>query len=636
MKNYIGRDCTSKNQANDAQPITCPPMATWSIVWLIRTCVILSLGSGQNTALNKPTWMSSTRRVQYAHTAVDGETDAYNESLTIHTKLNEPSAWWKVDLETEVQSPLIILYFRSDYKARRNGIQFYTSVTNPVTPKDGNLCYTVRGRSDGRDIPDILNVTCDETLRYLTLYTETANDHSGPVLDFAEVQVWNTYESYSPFTGDDVDDTYTQFANIKALVTGNGRNVALHKETSMSSTRRVQYSRRAVDGVTDGNDESMTIHTKEDKPNAWWKVDLEMEVHSPLVRLFFRYDYMKRRKGIQFYTSQTDSPDPKEGDLCYTVTGRADGRDIPDVLYANCSGAWRYLTVYTETNNDGGGAVLDFAEVEVWILPGCATGQRYGPNCRKSCIARHCKMVSSCDVTQGACDGGCKAGWRGTDCTQVCPGGVYGVDCSNACGRCGNNSSCHHVTGICPEGCETGWQLDLCKEACPKGKYGVNCLSACGHCNGTCDLVEGRCLHGCSNGYIGPRCLRAIACPKGKYGVNCLSACGHCNGTCDVVDGRCLHGCSNGYIGPRCLRTIETKNILPNKATQSFTNITGLGVLLGGLVGMVLTLLLAVGVYLCVRCRKSGLHLNRRSTEEEKSKDTHESHTINKRIETRV
>lgn len=74
------------------------------------------------------------------------------------------------------------------------------------------------------------------------------------------------------------------------VVTGNGRNVALHKETSMSSTRRVQYSRRAVDGVTDGNDESMTIHTKEDKPNAWWKVDLEMEVHSPLVRLFFRYD----------------------------------------------------------------------------------------------------------------------------------------------------------------------------------------------------------------------------------------------------------------------------------------------------------------------------------------------------------
>ncbi|XP_046554701.1 multiple epidermal growth factor-like domains protein 11 [Haliotis rubra] len=78
-------------------------------------------------------------------------------------------------------------------------------------------------------------------------------------------------------------------------------------------------------------------------------------------------------------------------------------------------GTWRYLTVYTETDNDGHGAVLDFVEVQVWT---CNSGY-YGANCGQSCATRHCKMNSVCDVTQGRCVVGCAAGYQGTDCTQA-------------------------------------------------------------------------------------------------------------------------------------------------------------------------------------------------------------------------
>ncbi|XP_046554705.1 uncharacterized protein LOC124264029 isoform X2 [Haliotis rubra] len=638
-------------------------MATLGIVRLVGACVILSLGGGENIALHKQTWMSSTRRVQYSRRAVDGVTDAYNESLTIHTSLREPNAWWKVDLGTEVQSPLIIIYFRTDYKVRRNGLQFYGSVTSSLAPKNGSLFYTVRGRRDGRDIADILNVTCNESFRFLTIYTETTNDNGGPVLDFAEVEVWNTYQSQSPFTEDDDDDTHSDYDTIQTLISGSGLNVALHKRTSMSSTRRVQYSARAVDGQTDGTDESLTIHTKEDEPTAWWKVDLNVEVHSPMIRIFFRFDYPRRRNGIQFYTSRTDSTNPKEGDLCYTVTGRADCRDIADILYVNCSGVWRYLTIYTETDNDGDGPVLDFAEVEVWIpkptlttvTPGCTEGLWYGPDCRKSCAARHCKIKSSCDVTQGTCDGGCKLGWRGADCTQVpkptlttvtpgCTEGLwYGPDCRKSCAtrHCKIKSSCDVTQGTCDGGCKPGWRAADCTQVCPAGVYGVDCSNGCGRCgnNSLCHHETGSCPDRCEAGWQLDLCKDA--CPNGKYGLNCVAQCGHCNGSCDVVDGRCLQGCTHGYRGPRCLRVIESKKKLPNKMTHSFTKITGLGVLIGGLVGVALTLILALGVYLCLHCRPCKNH---RSVKEEETKDTdksltevtEKSLTINKRIETCV
>ncbi|XP_071117089.1 uncharacterized protein [Haliotis cracherodii] len=206
------------------------------------------------------------------------------------------------------------------------------------------------------------------------------------------------------------------FMALLSLAACTWQNVALNKPAWMSTmlTDGNVPASNAVDGVTIADMFAYLMHTNVDERTAWWKVFLQREVRSAQVKIFFRADYKKRRKGVQLYTSVTDSPDPKGGSLCHTVTGLPDGTNIPDVLNVTCPGTWRSLTVYTETDNDGRGAVLDFAEVQVWT---CTSGY-YETNCGQRCGARHCKSDSSCDVIQGQCVGGCAAGYQGTDCIQ--------------------------------------------------------------------------------------------------------------------------------------------------------------------------------------------------------------------------
>ncbi|XP_067679848.1 uncharacterized protein [Haliotis asinina] len=185
-------------------------MAVWLYAVMLTTCASLSAGKNtdkrQNIALNKPAWMSTSYRNISASKAVDGAIDTWNWRFEIHTDLNQQTAWWKVDLQTVVSSPQVNIYFRISYRGRRDGLQLYTSLKNSSDPTEGNLCYRVRGRRDGTDIPDVLNVTCPGTWRYLTVYTETANDRHGPILDFAEVQVWVTNIE----TSGDYEQTATQ------------------------------------------------------------------------------------------------------------------------------------------------------------------------------------------------------------------------------------------------------------------------------------------------------------------------------------------------------------------------------------------------------------------------------------------
>ncbi|XP_046345813.2 uncharacterized protein LOC124126417 [Haliotis rufescens] len=282
-----------------------------------------------------------------------------------------------------------------------------------------------------------------------------------------------------------------------SLSAGKGQNIALNKPAWMSTSWQNRSASKAVDGVINTKNWRMSAHTDVYQPSAWWKVDLQTEVRSPQVIIYFRSDFKVRRNGVQFYTSVTNSSDPKEGDLCYTVRGQQNGADIPDVLNVTCPGAWRYLTVYTETGNDKHGPILDFAEIQVWkenietsddgqetlsqattwivLTPSftplpteheCGAGKWYGTNCMKSCAERQCKHVSGCDVIQGRCDGGCMAGWYGTDCTQECFQGLeYGANCVGNCNTrmCeGGSVSCPRDTGRCELGCQSGWTGEDC------------------------------------------------------------------------------------------------------------------------------------------------------------------------------
>ncbi|XP_046552146.1 uncharacterized protein LOC124261810, partial [Haliotis rubra] len=201
-----------------------------------------------------------------------------------------------------------------------------------------------------------------------------------------------------------------------SLAAGVGQNLAQGKPAWMSTTRdATRVASNAVDGVTTATNWDYTAHTGDkSETTAWWKVDLQIQVQSAVVNIYFRTDYKYRRTGLQLYTSGTNSSDPKEGDLCHSVSGRPDGTDISDVLNVTCLSTWRYLTAYTETVNDGGSAVLDFVEVQVWS---CASG-RYGPTAVTVAwsATRHCHNTGdSCNPGTGACSNeGCQPGWAGT------------------------------------------------------------------------------------------------------------------------------------------------------------------------------------------------------------------------------
>ncbi|XP_046554311.1 multiple epidermal growth factor-like domains protein 11 [Haliotis rubra] len=350
------------------------------------------------------------------------------------------------------------------------------------------------------------------------------------------------------------------------LAAGVRQNVAQGTPAWMSTTRQpTQSAGNAVDGVTTATSDRYSAHTSESQANAWWKVDLQLQVQSPVVSIYFRTDYKKRRNGLQLYTSGTNSSDPKEGDICDTVRGRADGTDIPDVLNVTCPGTWRYLTVYTETDNDEYGAILDFAEVQVWVPRACDL-EHYGVNCGQSCDTRHCKMDSSCDVTLGQCVGGCAAGYQGTDCTQACGTSIYGEECSKSCSsrHCQTPSNtCDHVTGRCPNGCMPGYTGDDCLQssACASGRYGDSCSKDCNsrYCLNTrdpCPPDTGACS-ACQPGWAGPDCTE---CVPGRYGDSCSKYCNsrYCLNTedsCPSDTGACS-ACQPGWAGPDCTECV--------------------------------------------------------------------------------
>lgn len=185
---------------------------------------------------------------------------------------------------------------------------------------------------------------------------------------------------------------------------------------------------------------------------------------------------------------------------------------------------------------------------------------KYGPTCGQSCSSQCKPQLHSedrnCSQSNGACLLGCIIGWQGTQCDQKCTPGTYGDGCKQTCvGNCLEDKVCSPFDGTCPKGCAAGWKnVHPCNQGCEINTYGMDCSERCseGCVNGSCNVKDGTCLHGCLDGYNGNKCS---GCPKGTYGSRCAFNCGlFClDGTCDPINGVCLQPqCAEGWSGPKC------------------------------------------------------------------------------------
>ncbi|CAC5421897.1 Tyrosine-protein kinase receptor Tie-1,Tyrosine-protein kinase Shark,Melanoma receptor tyrosine-protein kinase,Ack-related non-receptor tyrosine kinase,Tyrosine-protein kinase ZAP-70,Vascular endothelial growth factor receptor 1,Receptor tyrosine-protein kinase erbB-4,Tyrosine-protein kinase SYK,Tyrosine-protein kinase Fer [Mytilus coruscus] len=78
-----------------------------------------------------------------------------------------------------------------------------------------------------------------------------------------------------------------------------------------------------------------------------------------------------------------------------------------------------------------------------------------------------------------------------------------------------------------------------------------------------------------------------VGCPSTKYGKLCEEACPEqCHGPCDLKTGRCIFGCSNGWIGEKC-ENVRSDKQEPNRA----------GAVIGGIS---ITIILVILMFLAV------------------------------------
>ncbi|XP_078329798.1 uncharacterized protein LOC144624229 isoform X3 [Crassostrea virginica] len=208
--------------------------------------------------------------------------------------------------------------------------------------------------------------------------------------------------------------------------------------------------------------------------------------------------------GFSLYVS--NKTDKSEGKLC-VQSENFTLNTIPAVLTTNCFVRGRFVIYYNERRTGvsypdeySTYAYNELCEVEVF---GCRTSGYYGKNCSIPCPDPHCRY---CNLETGTCQE-CKPGYRGHHCELECQDGKYGDGCQMDCGRCRNLKQCHHVNGTCLSGCEQGYIGEKCI-FCENGKYGQGCTSVCGHCfnNSGCHHANGSCVTGCEPGFGGDVC----------------------------------------------------------------------------------------------------------------------------------
>ncbi|XP_056000371.1 multiple epidermal growth factor-like domains protein 10 isoform X2 [Ostrea edulis] len=85
----------------------------------------------------------------------------------------------------------------------------------------------------------------------------------------------------------------------------------------------------------------------------------------------------------------------------------------------------------------------------------------------------------------------CDPGFRGINCSELCPRGVFGRRCQSACPQ--ECQYCHHITG----GCLTDQNRFVGHNSsfrCPRGVFGRRCQSICPQDCQDCHHITGECL----------------------------------------------------------------------------------------------------------------------------------------------
>jgi subtilisin family serine protease len=163
----------------------------------------------------------------------------------------------------------------------------------------------------------------------------------------------------------DEDGTHAAVASKLVNVTGiSGRNLALNKPATQSSTGYGGEASRAVDGNTDGNFNDASVTHTNDDAQAWWQVDLGEVESIGSVQVFNRTDAAPERLS-DFYVLVSDTPFAstdlavtlaQSGVSAYRVSGQA---GTPTEVPVGRSG--RYVRVQLAGSN-----YLSLAEVRVF------------------------------------------------------------------------------------------------------------------------------------------------------------------------------------------------------------------------------------------------------------------------------
>ncbi|XP_067679845.1 multiple epidermal growth factor-like domains protein 10 isoform X1 [Haliotis asinina] len=340
-----------------------------------------------NIALNKPT--SSSSVYQNPGNAVNGDNSANNYHQCFYSDWRDNSiteAWWRVDLGDMARIRHVTIYFRRDYKVRRNGIQIYIADT-AASPTDGVNCHNVTGNRDGTDIPDVLTATCLGEGRYLVLYTVTVNNELNnvnvPMMDFCEVEV--DVCSSGTF-GDDCDNYCHCDGEVCDYVDGIcPSGVCLPGWTTEKCDTVCEFGYYGANcRMACPNRNCKGDNSSCDRVTGKCDGDCEAGWNGTDCTLKCLRSY---GDGCSKYCSDRKCAE-SSSDSCDHVSGMCEN---------GCSSGWKGI---------------DCTEA-------CIQGIEYGANCLGNCRARKCEEgVDVCPRDTGICESGCQSGWKGQDCTQ--------------------------------------------------------------------------------------------------------------------------------------------------------------------------------------------------------------------------